>query len=82
MLRVASYNVHRCVGTDGRFDPVRIGDVLSAIDPDIVAIQEIDTGLQLRNGANPLDYLARAGGHRPVVAQQLNIAGVSSESPY
>lgn len=66
MLRVASYNVHRCIGTDGRFDPVRVAQVLASIDPDVAALQEIDTGLRMWNGIDPLDFLARAGGMRPV----------------
>ena len=28
-LRVASYNVHKCVGTDRRFDPVRTAAVIN-----------------------------------------------------
>ena len=42
VMTVASYNVHKCVGTDGRFDPERIIDLhallmfraLYARDPD------------------------------------------------
>jgi endonuclease/exonuclease/phosphatase family metal-dependent hydrolase len=39
-LRVATYNVHECVGTDGRHDPQRIARVVSELDADIVALQE------------------------------------------
>jgi endonuclease/exonuclease/phosphatase family metal-dependent hydrolase len=39
-LRVATYNVHACVGTDGRYDPVRVAAVVSELDADIVAVQE------------------------------------------
>ena len=39
-LRVATYNVHACVGTDGRYDPGRIASVIQEIDADIVALQE------------------------------------------
>lgn len=41
-LRIASYNVHACVGRDGRFDPARIADVIGALDADIVALQEVE----------------------------------------
>ncbi|MGR8920830.1 MAG: endonuclease/exonuclease/phosphatase family protein [Gammaproteobacteria bacterium] len=41
-LRVASYNVHGCVGTDGVFSPERIAQVLSVIDADFVALQEVE----------------------------------------
>lgn len=42
MIRVASYNIHKCVGTDRKFDPDRIIAVLAEIDADVVALQEAD----------------------------------------
>ena len=39
-LRVATYNVHACVGTDGRPDPSRVASVDRRTRPDIVALQE------------------------------------------
>ena len=39
-LRVATYNVHSCVGTDGRHDPDRVASVITELDADIVALQE------------------------------------------
>ena len=39
-LRVATYNVHACVGTDGRHDPDRVAAVIAEVDADIVALQE------------------------------------------
>ena len=39
-LRVATYNVHACVGTDGRHDPDRVASVITELDADIVALQE------------------------------------------
>jgi endonuclease/exonuclease/phosphatase family metal-dependent hydrolase len=39
-LRVATYNVHACVGIDGRYDPDRVAAVVSELDADIVAVQE------------------------------------------
>ena len=39
-LRVATYNVHGCVGTDGRYDPDRVASVVAELDADIVALQE------------------------------------------
>lgn len=40
-LRLATYNVHDCVGLDGRYDPGRVAAVIKAMDADVVAIQEI-----------------------------------------
>ena len=39
-LRVATYNVHACVGTDGRHDPNRVASVIGELDAGIVALQE------------------------------------------
>jgi endonuclease/exonuclease/phosphatase family metal-dependent hydrolase len=39
-LRVATYNVHACVGTDGRHDPDRVAAVIAELDAGIVALQE------------------------------------------
>jgi endonuclease/exonuclease/phosphatase family metal-dependent hydrolase len=39
-LRVATYNVHECVGRDGRHDPERVARVIDELDADIVALQE------------------------------------------
>jgi endonuclease/exonuclease/phosphatase family metal-dependent hydrolase len=40
-LRVATYNVHKCRGIDGRVRPERIASVIAALDADVVALQEI-----------------------------------------
>jgi endonuclease/exonuclease/phosphatase family metal-dependent hydrolase len=48
-LRVLTYNVHSCRGTDRRHDPARIADVIAGCAPDIIALQELDVG-RLRSG--------------------------------
>ncbi|MEP7340486.1 MAG: endonuclease/exonuclease/phosphatase family protein [Acidobacteriota bacterium] len=40
-FRVATYNIHKCVGIDRRLRPDRIVDVLREIDADIIAMQEV-----------------------------------------
>jgi endonuclease/exonuclease/phosphatase family metal-dependent hydrolase len=40
-IRVATYNIHRCRGLDGRTSPERIADVIRSIDPDVIALQEV-----------------------------------------
>lgn len=39
-FRAATYNVHGCIGTDGRHDPDRVAAVIDELDADIVALQE------------------------------------------
>jgi endonuclease/exonuclease/phosphatase family metal-dependent hydrolase len=43
-LRVASYNIHRCIGTDGQYQPDRIRQVLRSLDAQVVALQEVESG--------------------------------------
>ncbi len=52
-LRIASYNVHGCVGTDGRKDAARIARVIQELECDTVGLQEVDYRL---------DYVAQRVG--------------------
>jgi endonuclease/exonuclease/phosphatase family metal-dependent hydrolase len=40
-IRVATYNVHKCCGLDRRVSPERIVAVLSEIEADVIALQEV-----------------------------------------
>jgi endonuclease/exonuclease/phosphatase family metal-dependent hydrolase len=40
-----TYNVHSCIGMDGQISPLRIAEVIDRCHPDVVALQELDTGL-------------------------------------
>ena len=50
VLRILTWNVHSCVGTDRRFDPDRVKNVIRTLDPDIAALQEVDSRRDLRDG--------------------------------
>ncbi len=41
-IRVMTYNVHSCIGADGKLFPERIARVISRHNPDFIALQEID----------------------------------------
>ena len=56
-IRVATYNIHRCRGLDGRTLPARIADVIRAIDADLIALQEVI-------GAGPHSAGPRRGARR------------------
>src|ERR1044071_2817339 len=43
-LRVATYNVHGCVGMDGQRSERRIAEVIANMSADIVGLQELDLG--------------------------------------
>jgi endonuclease/exonuclease/phosphatase family metal-dependent hydrolase len=40
-LRIATYNIHRSRGLDGRTNPARIAEVIRSIEADVVALQEV-----------------------------------------
>lgn len=48
-IRIMTYNVHGCVGMDGRLSPPRIAKVIEQYDPDVAALQELDVR-RLRSG--------------------------------
>ena len=52
-FKVASYNIHKGVGTDRKRDPVRILKVLGEVDADIVCLQEADLRFGTRASVLP-----------------------------
>ncbi|MEQ1956055.1 endonuclease/exonuclease/phosphatase family protein [Mesorhizobium sp. CN2-181] len=67
---IASYNVHKCVGVDGRFDPARIVDVICELNADVVALQEADERIGDRRGLLDLGALRRKTGLVPTHPQR------------
>jgi endonuclease/exonuclease/phosphatase family metal-dependent hydrolase len=63
-LSLATYNIHSCVGSDGRYDPDRIIDVLSELGADVIGLQEVDS--EEHRGLDLLDYVAEQTGLRPI----------------
>lgn len=53
MIKVASYNIHKAVGTDRMRNPERIIDVLNSLDADVIALQEADRRFGARLAAIP-----------------------------
>jgi endonuclease/exonuclease/phosphatase family metal-dependent hydrolase len=43
-LRVLSYNIHRAIGVDRRFQPERIVGIIGFYNPDVALLQEVDEG--------------------------------------
>jgi endonuclease/exonuclease/phosphatase family metal-dependent hydrolase len=58
MVRILTYNVHRCVGTDRRLDVGRVAEVIAAQTPDIVALQELDVGRARTGGVDQAHQIA------------------------
>lgn len=57
-LRILTYNVHSCFGTDRRLDPARIAEVIAECDADIIALQEIDAGRKRSGGMDQAHMIA------------------------
>jgi endonuclease/exonuclease/phosphatase family metal-dependent hydrolase len=58
-LRVMTYNVHSCVGMDGKIDARRIARVIARARPDVVALQELDAGRARSFGMDQAHLIAR-----------------------
>lgn len=58
MPRIVTYNVHSCIGMDRQHSPRRIADVLAALEPDIVALQELDVGRARSGGIDQAQVIA------------------------
>jgi endonuclease/exonuclease/phosphatase family metal-dependent hydrolase len=57
-LRIATYNVHSCFGTDRKLDPARIAEVLAECEADIVALQEVDVARARSGGVDQAHMIA------------------------
>jgi endonuclease/exonuclease/phosphatase family metal-dependent hydrolase len=58
-LTVASYNIHKAIGADGRRDPARTAAVIAEIGADILALQEADMRFGKRAGLLDLEAMRR-----------------------
>jgi len=54
-----TYNIHSCIGMDGKVSPGRIARVIAQYAPDIVALQELDVGIARTNGVDQAHLIAQ-----------------------
>lgn len=74
-LRIATWNIRKCIGLDRRRDPHRVARIIAGLDADVVALQEADKRLGRRPAALSPDLVeqetgmiaADAGGHEPSI---------------
>lgn len=59
VLRIVTYNVHGCVGIDGKLDAARIARVIARTRPDVVALQELDVGRPRSDHVDQARHIAR-----------------------
>jgi endonuclease/exonuclease/phosphatase family metal-dependent hydrolase len=70
-MRIASWNLHKCVGTDGRFDPHRSVAVIAEFGADLVALQEADRRFGRRTGLLDTRLLEKEAGLVPLPISDL-----------
>jgi endonuclease/exonuclease/phosphatase family metal-dependent hydrolase len=68
---VASYNVHQCVGLDGRRDVTRIARVLCDLDTQLIGLQEVGTDPQGARTSSQMEYLSEITGLHAIAGMTL-----------
>lgn len=66
MIKVASYNMRKSIGTDRRRRPERTLQVLCEIDADVIALQEADRRFGMREAVLTPHLLSEHGDWKPV----------------
>lgn len=59
-LTLATYNIHRCIGQDGRYAPDRTIALLKELDADVIALQEVES--RARAGIDLLERIKEVTG--------------------
>ena len=76
-LRVVTYNIHHGEGTDGIVDLARQAHILKSVQPDLVALQEVDLHTARSSGVNQLHELARLTGMHAQFGKAMDYSGGS-----
>jgi endonuclease/exonuclease/phosphatase family metal-dependent hydrolase len=74
-LRVLSYNIHHAEGVDGRLDVERIAGVIRSVEPDLVALQEVDRNVERSQSVDQPAELARLTMMRVVFGANIELQG-------
>jgi len=70
-VRVMTWNIHGAVGRNPRFDLARVVALIRRWDPDIIALQEVDSRRALAGAANPFEALPEALGIHAIGARAI-----------
>jgi endonuclease/exonuclease/phosphatase family metal-dependent hydrolase len=71
VLSIASYNIHRCVGTDMRCDAARVAGVLRELDCDTVGLQEVSSRPGPSTDSMQLEFLSSQTGMQAVAGSTI-----------
>jgi endonuclease/exonuclease/phosphatase family metal-dependent hydrolase len=58
-VRIVTYNVHSCIGMDGKVSPERIARVIARCEADVVALQELDLERPRTGGVDQAHRIAQ-----------------------
>ena len=72
-VRVMTWNIHGGIGPDGLHDLQRMLAVIRRADPDILALQEVDSR-RLKGAEHPIALLNRVLGHHGIAAAAITTA--------
>ena len=76
-FRIATYNIHKCRGMDGRIRPPRIAAVLRELEADIIALQEVVSLSGQRHEQDQAQYLADAVGFEFRIGETRKLRGAA-----
>ena len=68
-----SYNVHQCVGLDGRRDVARVARVLSHLDAHLIGLQEVGTDFTGGRKSGQMEQLAKATGLQAIAGHTIEL---------
>ncbi|WP_314588525.1 endonuclease/exonuclease/phosphatase family protein [Paenibacillus terrigena] len=74
-LRVLTYNIHHGEGMDGVVDLQRIANVMQSLQPDIIALQEVDKYVPRSDDVDQTAELARRMGMTGVFGKAIDLMG-------
>jgi endonuclease/exonuclease/phosphatase family metal-dependent hydrolase len=74
-IRVVTYNIHHGEGADRKTDLKRIANLLLAVEPHVVALQEVDQGTRRAGGVDQPAELAKLTGMQVIFGRNIDFDG-------
>ncbi|HZO46859.1 MAG TPA: endonuclease/exonuclease/phosphatase family protein [Xanthobacteraceae bacterium] len=74
MLRVMTWNIHGGIGPDRQFSLARITETIDRHNPDVVALQEVDSRRGAAGARSPFELLREAVGDHGIEAKSISTA--------
>ncbi|TYB57248.1 metal-dependent hydrolase [Nonomuraea sp. PA05] len=82
VLRVASFNIHYGAGPDNVFDLEHTAEIIEAIDPDVVGLQEVDKHFRVRsNWLDTASELAKMLGMHQTYGPNIDLDPLEAGQP-